>query len=133
MLKGFRDFAFKGNVIDIAVGLIMAAAIGAGLPVQEPTGNMIVDIGGGTTEVAVISLGGIVASQSSRVGGDELDRLAEYRAAELLDRHLGGLDIPGAADVGIDRLEIGQHADLERRLLCERGPRQHCGEQAGGG
>src|SRR3977135_3791944 len=51
----------------------MAAAIGAGLPVAEPTGNMIVDIGGGTTEVAVISLGGIVLSQSIRVGGDELD------------------------------------------------------------
>lgn len=51
----------------------MAAAIGAGMPVQEPTGNMIVDIGGGTSEVAVISLGGIVASQSVRVGGDELD------------------------------------------------------------
>ncbi len=51
----------------------MAAAIGAGLPVHEPTGNMIVDIGGGTTEVAVISLGGIVSSQSVRVGGDELD------------------------------------------------------------
>ena len=51
----------------------MAAAIGAGLPVQEPSGNMIVDVGGGTTEVAVISLGGIVASQSVRVGGDELD------------------------------------------------------------
>ena len=51
----------------------MAAAIGAGLPVQEPTGNMIVDIGGGTSEVAVISLGGIVASQSVRVGGDEFD------------------------------------------------------------
>jgi rod shape-determining protein MreB and related proteins len=51
----------------------MAAAIGAGLPVQEPTGTMIVDIGGGTTEVAVISLGGVVASQSVRVGGDELD------------------------------------------------------------
>lgn len=51
----------------------MAAAIGAGLPVQEPTGNMIVDIGGGTTEVAVISLGGVVASKSVRVGGDELD------------------------------------------------------------
>ncbi|HEX9260776.1 MAG TPA: rod shape-determining protein [Acidimicrobiales bacterium] len=51
----------------------MAAAIGSGLPVQEPTGNMIVDIGGGTTEVAVISLGGIVASQSVRVAGDELD------------------------------------------------------------
>jgi rod shape-determining protein MreB and related proteins len=51
----------------------MAAAIGAGLPVQHPAGNMIVDIGGGTTEVAVISLGGVVASQSARVGGDELD------------------------------------------------------------
>jgi rod shape-determining protein MreB len=51
----------------------MAAAIGAGLPVSEPTGSMIVDIGGGTSEVAVISLGGIVTSQSIRVGGDELD------------------------------------------------------------
>ena len=51
----------------------MAAAIGAGLPVQEPTGNMIVDIGGGTTEVAVISLGGVVSGSSARVGGDELD------------------------------------------------------------
>ncbi|HUW16234.1 MAG TPA: rod shape-determining protein [Actinomycetes bacterium] len=51
----------------------MAAAIGADLPVHEPTGNMVVDIGGGTTEVAVISLGGIVTAQSIRVGGDELD------------------------------------------------------------
>jgi rod shape-determining protein MreB len=51
----------------------MAAAIGAGLPIHEPTGNMIVDIGGGTTEVAVISMGGMVTSQSIRVGGDELD------------------------------------------------------------
>jgi rod shape-determining protein MreB len=51
----------------------MAAAIGAGLPVHEPTGNMVVDIGGGTTEVAVVSLGGIVTSQSIRIGGDELD------------------------------------------------------------
>jgi len=51
----------------------MAAAIGAGLPIQEPTGNMVVDIGGGTTEVAVISLGGIVTSISIRVGGDECD------------------------------------------------------------
>ncbi|NLU50603.1 MAG: rod shape-determining protein [Syntrophomonadaceae bacterium] len=51
----------------------MAAAIGAGLPVHEPTGNMIVDIGGGTTEVAVISLGGIVTSKSVRIAGDEMD------------------------------------------------------------
>lgn len=51
----------------------MAAAIGAGLPVHDATGSMIVDIGGGTTEVAIISLGGIVTSRSIRVGGDELD------------------------------------------------------------
>ncbi len=51
----------------------MAAAIGAGLPVAEPTGSMVVDIGGGTSEVAVISLGGIVAAKSVRVGGDEFD------------------------------------------------------------
>ena len=52
----------------------MAAAIGAGLPVHEPTGNMVVDVGGGTTEVAMISLGGIVTSESIRVGGDEMDQ-----------------------------------------------------------
>jgi rod shape-determining protein MreB len=51
----------------------MAAAIGAGLPIQAPGGSMIVDIGGGTTEVAVISLGGVVAATSARVGGDEMD------------------------------------------------------------
>ena len=51
----------------------MAAAIGANLPVTEPTGSMVVDIGGGTTEVAVVSLGGIVYSRSARVGGDQMD------------------------------------------------------------
>ena len=51
----------------------MAAAIGANLPIQEPTSNMVVDIGGGTTEVAVISLAGIVYSKSVRVGGDKMD------------------------------------------------------------
>ncbi len=79
----------------------MAAAIGAGLPVQDPYGSMIVDIGGGTTEVAVISLGGVVASQSVRVGGDELDdsivQYAKkeesiaigYRTAEEIKKALG--------------------------------------------
>jgi rod shape-determining protein MreB and related proteins len=56
----------------------LAAAIGAGLPIDEPTGSMIIDIGGGTSEVAVISLGGIVAYQSLRVGGDELDEAIIY-------------------------------------------------------
>jgi rod shape-determining protein MreB len=57
----------------------MAAAIGAGLPVTEPTGSMIVDIGGGTTEVAIISLAGIVVSRSVRIGGDKMDEaIIEY-------------------------------------------------------
>jgi rod shape-determining protein MreB len=79
----------------------MAAAIGAGLPVDEPTGSMIVDIGGGTTEVAVISLDGIVTSKSLRVAGDELDQAIinyikkEYnlaigeRTAEAIKMELG--------------------------------------------
>ena len=71
-----------------------------GLPVQEPTGNMIVDIGGGTTEVAVISLGGIVASQSVRVGGDELDEAIiqfikkEYSPRARRAHRRGGQDRP---------------------------------------
>ncbi len=73
--RAVRDAAeFAGARQAIIIEEPMAAAIGCGLPVQDPTGNMIVDIGGGTTEVAVISLGGIVASQSVRIGGDELDQ-----------------------------------------------------------
>ena len=60
----------------------MAAAIGAGLPVAEPTGSMVVDIGGGTSEVAVISLGGIVSAKSVRVGGDEFD-IGERTAEDI--------------------------------------------------
>jgi len=57
----------------------VAAAIGVGLPIQEPIGNMIIDIGGGTTEIAVISLAGIVFSKSIRIGGDEMDvAIIEY-------------------------------------------------------
>ena len=69
----------------------MAAAIGAGLPVHEPTGNMVVDIGGGTSEVAVISLGGIVTSLSIRVGGDELDSIERVPRAEQFDLSRPGL------------------------------------------
>jgi len=79
----------------------MAAAIGAGLPITEPTGNMIVDIGGGTTEVAVISLAGIVFSKSVRVGGDKMDEaIVQYikrkynlligeRTAEIIKKEIG--------------------------------------------
>ena len=68
----------------------MAAAIGAGLPITEPSGNMIVDIGGGTTEVAVISLGGIVYSQSVRVAGDKFDEaIVNYIKASVQSAHRG--------------------------------------------
>jgi rod shape-determining protein MreB len=79
----------------------MAAAIGAGLPVTEPSGNMIVDIGGGTTEVAVISLSGIVYANSTRVGGDKMDEavinyvkrkynlLIGERSAEMVKVNIG--------------------------------------------
>lgn len=72
--RAVREAAFKAGAKHVLIiEEPMAAAIGAGLPVAEATGSMVVDIGGGTSEVAVISLGGIVASRSVRVGGDELD------------------------------------------------------------
>lgn len=92
----------------------MAAAIGADLPVHEPSGNMIVDIGGGTTEVAVISLGGIVVAQSLRVAGDEMDEaILEFvkkecslaigeRTAEEIKIHMGSawpLEMELTADI----------------------------------
>ncbi len=67
----------------------MAAAIGAGLPIHEPAGNMVVDIGGGTTEVAVISLGGIVVSRSIRIAGDEIDQTIIDFAREAYDILIG--------------------------------------------
>jgi len=91
----------------------MAAAIGAGLPVGEPTGSMVVDIGGGTTEVAIISLGGIVTSRSIRVAGDEMDEaIIQYikkaynlmigdRTSEDLKIHIGAA-IPDAENRTMD-------------------------------
>lgn len=72
--RAIRDSADQAGAREVyLIEEPMAAAIGAGLPVQEPSGSMIVDIGGGTTEVAVISLAGIVYSQSVRIAGDEMD------------------------------------------------------------
>ncbi|TLS39242.1 rod shape-determining protein [Pseudalkalibacillus caeni] len=91
-----------------------AAAIGADLPVWEPTGSMVVDIGGGTTEVAIISLGGIVTSQSIRIAGDEMDEaIIQYikktynlmigeRTAEALKLEIGSAGIPE----GIEAMDI---------------------------
>ena len=91
-----------------------AAAIGANLPVWEPTGSMVVDIGGGTTEVAIISLGGIVTSQSIRVAGDEMDEaIVTYirktynlmigdRTSEAIKVEIGSADSPE----GVENMEI---------------------------
>jgi rod shape-determining protein MreB and related proteins len=91
----------------------MAAAIGAGLPVAEPTGNMIVDIGGGTSEVAVISLGGIVVSQSLRVGGDEMD--------EAITNHLKREYklLIGQQTAEEIKLEVGSAFELKEELQAE--------------
>lgn len=91
----------------------MAAAIGAGLPVTEPTGSMVVDIGGGTTEVAVLSLGGIVYSRSVRVGGDMMDEaiiayirrnhnlLVGEGSAERIKKEIGSACVPPDGDGGL--------------------------------
>jgi rod shape-determining protein MreB len=91
----------------------MAAAIGAGLPVAEPTGNMIVDIGGGTTEVAVISLGGIVVSQSLRVGGDEMD---EAIISHIKTEYKLLIGQQTAEEI---KLEVGSAFDLKEEVQAE--------------
>ena len=82
--RAVKDSALHAGARDVfLIEEPMAAAIGVGLPVQEPAGNMIVDVGGGTTEVALISLAGIVYSRSVRVGGDEMDEaIVQYLKRE---------------------------------------------------
>ena len=99
----------------------MAAAIGAGLPVTEPSGSMVVDIGGGTTEVAVISLGGIVYSRSVRVGGDKMDEaIISYirRAHNLL---IGELSADGSRWMSARQAS----PTIIRRSVPEVGPRSY--------
>jgi rod shape-determining protein MreB len=91
----------------------MAAAIGAGLPVAEPVGSMVVDVGGGTTEVAVISLGGIVVSQSIRIGGDELDDAIVNHCKRA---HKLAIGAQTAEQV---KLEAGSAAPLAREVRTE--------------
>jgi rod shape-determining protein MreB len=100
--KAVKDSAYQAGASDVTLVLEpMAAAIGAGLPIEEPSGNMVVDIGGGTTEVAVISLAGIVNSRSVRIAGDEMDEaIIQYikrkynlligeKTAEIIKKTLG--------------------------------------------
>src|ERR1700680_1228702 len=91
----------------------MAAAIGAGLPVHEPAGNMVVDIGGGTTEVAVVSLGGMVTSQSIRIGGDEMDAAIMSFVKKEFSLALGERT---AEEI---KMALGSACELEEELHAE--------------
>lgn len=91
----------------------MAAAIGAGLPIASPGGNMVVDIGGGTTDIAVISLGGIVISHSIRVGGNKLDEAIIRHVRNTYNLQIGE---PTAEDV---KIKIGSAYPLEQELRME--------------
>jgi rod shape-determining protein MreB len=100
--RAVEDSAYRAKASEVyLVEQAMVAAIGAGLPITEPSGNMVVDIGGGTTEVAVISLAGIVVAKSIRVAGDKMDEaivayikrkynlLVGERTAEIIKKQIG--------------------------------------------
>lgn len=91
----------------------MAAAIGAGLPISSPGGNMVVDIGGGTTDIAVISLGGIVLSQSLRVGGNKMDEAIIRHIRNTYNLQIGE---PTAEEI---KIKIGSAFPLEQELTME--------------
>ncbi|MCX7887551.1 MAG: rod shape-determining protein [Verrucomicrobiae bacterium] len=112
--RAVKESAIHAGARDVRlVAEPMAAAIGAGLPVQEPSANMIVDIGGGTTEVAIISLAGIVLCRSVRVAGDELDEaIIQYM------KRAYNLDI-GPRMAETIKINIGSAYPLERELTME--------------
>ncbi|MBN1355157.1 rod shape-determining protein [bacterium] len=112
--KAVRDSALQARASEVyLVEEPMAAAIGAGLPVSEPSGNMIVDIGGGTTEVAVISLAGIVYSRSLRMGGDEMDQAI----VKFIQRKYNLLI--GERTTENIKIEIGSAAPLDEEMTME--------------
>lgn len=106
----------------------MAAAIGANLPIEGPEGNFIVDIGGGTSEIAIISLGGIVLGRSVRVAGDEMDEaiinyvrlkyslLLGQPTAEKVKMEIGGTDVKGADGKRVEKFAVIRGRDLESGL-----------------
>jgi len=155
--KAVRDAAIRTGAV--SEGLIeepMAAAIGCNLPIQEAGGNMIVDIGGGTTEVAVISLGGVVVSKSIRIAGDELDRSiidyarrrfnliigertaerikisigAAYTQSENLSSEMRGMDqvtgLPKVVEVTTEDIREAMAEKIDEILRCVRYTLEEC-------
>ncbi|MSP61555.1 MAG: rod shape-determining protein [Myxococcales bacterium] len=112
--RAVRDSALAAGAREVyLIEEPMAAAIGAGLPITEPSGNMIVDIGGGTTEVAVISLAGIVFSKSIRVGGDKMDEAIVQHIKRKYNLLIGERT---AEDI---KKQIGSAFPLEEQLTME--------------
>jgi rod shape-determining protein MreB len=107
--SAYRARASEVHLVDEA----MAAAVGTGMPITEPTGNMIVDIGGGTTDIAVISLAGIVYSRSVRVAGNEMDEaiIDHMKKSHAL--------LIGERTAEHIKIEVGSAAPLEQRLTME--------------
>jgi rod shape-determining protein MreB len=112
--RAVRDSALRANATEVyLIEEAMAAAIGTGLPITEPTGSMIIDIGGGTTDVAVISLAGIVYSRSVRIAGNEMDQaIIQFikRKYNLLIGEITGEQI---------KMQIGSAYPLEEELTME--------------
>ena len=112
--RAVEDSAYRAKASEVyLVEQAMVAAIGAGLPITEPSGNMVVDIGGGTTEVAVISLAGIVYSQSVRVGGDKMD---DAIAAYLKRKYNLAIGEQTAEKI---KIQIGNAYPVEKQMTTE--------------
>jgi rod shape-determining protein MreB len=112
--RAVRDSAESAGAREVyLVEEPMAAALGVGLPIQEPSGNMIVDIGGGTTEVAIISMSGIVYSKSVRVGGDEMDESIVNFVKRKYNLLIGERTAEEA------KIKIGSAYPLEQRITME--------------
>ena len=112
--RAVQDSAYRAGASEVfLVEQAMAAAIGAGLPIEEPSGNMLVDIGGGTTDVAIISMGGIVYSRSVRVAGNEMDEAV----MQYLKRKFNLL--VGERTAEQIKMEIGSAYPLEKPLTME--------------
>jgi rod shape-determining protein MreB len=112
--RAVKDSAYRAKASEVhLVEEAMAAAIGAGMPITEPSGNMIVDIGGGTTDIAVISLAGIVYSKAVRVAGNEMDEAIIQYIKKTYNLLIGERTAEGI------KIEVGSAYPLEERMTME--------------
>jgi len=112
--RAVKDSAYRAKASEVhLVEEAMAAAIGAGMPITEPSGNMVVDIGGGTTDIAVISLAGIVYSKAVRIAGNEMDEAITQYAKRNYNLLIGERTAERI------KMEIGSAFPLEKRVTME--------------